>query len=748
MMPLAAFLLALTALASPVADDPPFGFAGLELYKLDDNAVALTAADLNADGRTDFAAINNAKHRIEIFLQKTPEQYEADRKKPRVFDEINQIHDDARFAKEVIALESDARALAAADFTGDGKIDLAYLANPGRVFILERVGDRWTSRRDYKVKDAANTSDALLAADLDNDGRTDLAVLKKGEVAVLYQRDPGASGAGGLRAPVAFPTGFSNALGLAFVKPRDDRPHLVLYRRNDRIGIAARALLPKGLGPELSFETGKMSRVTFPSGGSFSIISVTGNAERIEHRTVKRVDRPDAKLSTPPEFYPVASDRLATGSSFGYGDVNGDGLTDVLLTKPSAASVLVFLQAAGGVFNPAITCSTFAGATCPCVGDFDGDGTTDVLVVSAEERAVGVARWAEGRLGLPTPITGLEGKPLLAVALPNADGATGAAIVTEVKRTRTLTVIDSLAADATRRSVTLAMKSPPTKILPADLDGDGDQDFVVLDDRGSFTLVRGDGKGGFESIASDKIGGAALLKDAETASFQVARLPSGRDALLSTKKTIGRALALDDAGRLAIQEQYNAGEDAKLTAIARLPEHAVAADRSSGGLVVLTRSDTGWQRTQEIDLTATVLRGVHAIRLDAAGTFGLVVVERNGFHVLRPGATSRVLEPQWTYTSETEGAKPWLVVEGDFNADRRPDFAVTDYVKRGLEFIVPTDKIGGEADRALRFEMFEEKSGYRTQNYVREMVRADLNADGKDDLVFLLHDRVLLYLQD
>jgi hypothetical protein len=95
-------------------------------------------------------------------------------------------------------------AVAAADFDGDGKIDLAALFVSGSsaaIAVLHGKGDGTFSPAMGLAVADANDDSSLLAADLDGDGRADLATTTHAGLAVFR------SGAGGFGPPVVLPAG-------------------------------------------------------------------------------------------------------------------------------------------------------------------------------------------------------------------------------------------------------------------------------------------------------------------------------------------------------------------------------------------------------------------------------------------------------------------------------------------------------------------------------------------------------------
>jgi hypothetical protein len=89
------------------------------------------------------------------------------------------------------------------------------------------------------------------------------------------------------------------------------------------------------------------------------------------------------------------------------------------------------------------------------------------------------------------------------------------------------------------------------------------------------------------------------------------------------------------------------------------------------------------------------------------------------------------------------------VVSGDLNQDGRKDLVFLETAKSYVDLV--TFEEGNKLVPANRWQVFEERTFRNRRNDLpepREAVIADLTADGKSDLVVLVHDRVLLYPQD
>jgi hypothetical protein len=99
-------------------------------------------------------------------------------------------------------------------------------------------------------------------------------------------------------------------------------------------------------------------------------------------------------------YPPTASSTLNCGagsspSSVALGDLNGDGRLDIAVTTAGTHHVLVFFQGTGGTFptTPSLTLGSAGVTDAPsavALGDLDGDGALDIACASAGDNNLGV----------------------------------------------------------------------------------------------------------------------------------------------------------------------------------------------------------------------------------------------------------------------------------------------------------------------------------------------------------------------
>src|SRR5690606_4510250 len=105
-----------------------------------------------------------------------------------------------------------------------------------------------------------------------------------------------------------------------------------------------------------------------------------------------------------------------------FGDVDGDGLIDVIAADPETSRLLVFRQRRGGGLDLGSGFPSLASIEILVGGDFNHDGNVELILYSSSEKLLGVTEWDGHRLTFPTPLP-VEGLLAAAtVAELNGDG--------------------------------------------------------------------------------------------------------------------------------------------------------------------------------------------------------------------------------------------------------------------------------------------------------------------------------------
>lgn len=427
-----------------------------------------------------------------------------------------------------------ARALAAADFNSDGKIDLAIGTGVQRtVAYLPGTGDGGFLAPTYY---ASGNASSIVAADLNGDSRPDLAVTGDTSVSVFLNAGSGmfgtvmttnlpfqstylaytdlnsdgkvdlvaaarssnalvllfGNGNGGFQPPEAYVAG--NYPSSVAPVPNDDGSTFLLSGESLSRQTAILPVSRTGAvsAPRFRFVGGTPSDVKtadLNGDGQPDVVVANGNI-------VVLASSADGKLSSPVGFQvPAGTGAVAIG------DVNGDGRQDVLTAGGSALSVL--LGRGDGTLQAATSTTVASNARSLTLADYNGDGKLDAAVASYESPGISILLGrGDGTFNAPTAtgVTGLRPTAVYAADF-NGDGKADLAALLSTPAGTALTLAffagQGNGTFAAARTAPLTRQDSQSGMFAAgDVNGDGKLDLAFAT-RLQLGLVLGDGAGGF-----------------------------------------------------------------------------------------------------------------------------------------------------------------------------------------------------------------------------------------------------------
>lgn len=754
--------------AAAAAEDAPdlsayYGFLPVEIFKLETRSSNMVAGDLNHDGLTDLALVDNGHSRIDL-LQQRKEQ-------PEKLDEVgaakvNQISSDWRFEHRKIPVDHEIAALTLGDFNGDGRTDLAYFGTPDQLVIRRQPesGD-WVEKRQIRLPDVLPLPWLLAAGDLNNDGKDDLVALGRYESYLLYQQADGTLGT-----PKRL-LNTSEKLGLAQIADLDgDGRNDLCYLAGEgqTRSLCARLQLDDGqLGPEYRFELERPRALTLqnvdgrPGQEILALDSRTGRLKMVQLQPPRK-DAADVME----HLIQFGFGRQGGGKErdLAVGDLDGDGLSDVVATDPEASRMLVFRQRPGSGLDLGNPFPGLVGVEQVRLADFDGDKRSEVVVQSGSEKTIGLSRYEDGRLTFPQPLP-IEGEPAaLDVADLDGNGKLEITYISRAKEGRSATyTLHALRRTedgqwephrfGDKTAVPLELKSAPDRLTHFDANGDRRADFLVFQGSGRTPQLFMTNDNGVprEVTAQGSFGLGAV--SAAAVSFSEL---GGKPAVLVAQENFARNMQVDAQGKWRVADQYNTPESgARVAGVTALDldgkpgNEIVLVDTGVRKLRVLRQEEGVYRPWKEIELGEFAYKGLRIADLNGDDRGDLLLIGADKFAVLYAGGATPELKELASFESRLENVYPSDVSVGDLNGDGRMDAVIIDTREHFVELV---DYVAEKGFRhALYFRVFEEKSFTEKEgsgSEPRESLIADVTNDGRPDLVLLAHDRVLVYPQD
>ena len=744
-----------------------FGFASPEIFPIDNDIGQLHSADIDGDGLNDLVLVNNSRSKINILFNQTGQTNLAALAKPSVKRELNELPPDARFRIESIASEKRISSLVVADLNGDKRPDLAYYGEPKELVVQYNQGtNNWSAPKRWPIDDGQLTPNALVSGDLNGDGRTDLLLLGDNFIYFIPQSADHTFGE-----PEKIPfTGAVKAIQVLDIDG-DGRNDLLLINWESDSPFRFRLQNADGqLGPELYFTLPRVRSYVadnLVSNKETEVVTIAQNSGRaqVSHFVRKPAEALSATFKLG-QFSALPLNKTEkTRRGLIWADIDGDSLPDLLVAEPDSGQLSVYFQKPGGALAAPRKFSTLTGISDIAVADWDGDGKPEIFLLSADERRVGVTRLDEKKL-LPFPtLIPLDGKPLaLAVGSLKPGAKPVLAVIVDNEGKRTLITRN---ADGTGKTQKLndSFKSNPTTVAFQDVNQDGLTDLVVLIPYEKIKVLLQVAGKDFDEQDVTPPGGT--MEQPWLASADVDG--DGKAELLLPQKNFLRAVVLKQEAAaqnstnrsgwvFSVKDQINgAASNSKLTGAAAVPNGTNVSlfllDAERKTLTLCERDSVGaWQVVRNLQLpTYADFSGV-IVRPLALGNTNVNSVTLQGLNTV---AWQALRGYTWEFTEldgyETPIKDGYLndVITGDLDSDGRKDLVFMETAKNYLD-LVTFDK-EQKLVPANRWQVFEEKTfrGRRAElPEPREALVADVTGDKKNDLIIIVHDRILVYPQE
>jgi hypothetical protein len=762
---LTALVLASASLSRAENVTNSFGFTGPEIFPIDPQINLLHAADLDGDGRNDLVVANNLRSKIALLWNQTGKTNRTAAANPLRKLEINELPPDARFRIDSLPTDERLGALAVADFNGDGRPDLALYGDAKDLEVIYNEGTNgWSKPKHWHITDGQLNANALTEGDLNGDGRPDLVLL--GDSGALYFLPQLADHT--LGEPQKIPcSGTPKSVQIVDLDG-DGRNDLLLVDWDSPTPLRFRLQNSAGqLGPEVYFKTPPLRSFcadNLEGGAKNYVVTIARDSGRA---SVSQFTRQPAELLSGAfrcgqfQILPLTKAETAQRGLL-WADVNGDGSPDLLVAEPASGQLSIYLQRADGTLAPPRTFPTLAGVSQLAAADWDGDGQPEIFLLSRDENAVGVTRFDKNG-GLPFPtLVPLDGKPLVMAVGALKSGAKPSLCVIVDQDGRRSLVTRPADGKAKAQKLSENFKSSPTALNLQDVNQDGRVDLVALIPYEKIKVLLQKSGGDFDELDVDPPGGA--IEQPWLASADVDG--DGRAELLLAQKNFVRAVVLEQQARASgttnqpdwvfrVKDQINgAAGDSRIagaTAV-RNGTNSVPAifllDAEHRQLTLCERDTAGvWRVSRNVDLPVSDFAGLQTVAL--GGVPSVAFLGQNAVAWLPLAGEVWELTTLDGYDTPIKDGYLNDVVAGDLSNNGRKDLVFLETAKNYLDLVsfdthhklVPSN----------RWQVFEQHTFRGRSDALpepREALVADVTGDRKNDLIVVVHDRILVYPQD
>ena len=613
--------------------------------------VAVVAADMNGDGRPDLVVTNSNSNNVSVLLGSggtifQPQQtfaagsvvYSlavADLNGDGVPDVV--VANDANNTisllqgngngtlqpQKTFAVGTNPFSVAVSDVNRDGKLDVV-VANFNSSNIGVLVGNGNGTLQTQLTFAAATHPSSVALSDVNNDGRPDLAVVNQGSnnVSVLLGEVPLAVLSINRTTPPGPLTSDSSVTyTVTFNEPVTgvDATDFTLALS----GVAATTpVVVSGSGAVYSITINAISgtgtlQLSLVDDGS--IKDAAGNSLQAGN-IVSFQNQPTSATGQSPASVVAA-------------DVNGDGKADLIVANENSNTVGVLLGNGDGTFLAQQTVATGPDPLSVVAFDMNGDGKLDLVVANGNNNTISLLLGnGNGTFQSQQAVSVGTGSyaRLLAVADVNGDGRPDVAVGNGASKS-TVTVLLSNGGGTFQTPRTFATGSYPRSVALADVNGDGRLDLIVGNDSSnSISVLLGNGNGTFAAQQT---------------------FATGIDPI---------ALALSDLNG-----------DGKLD--------VAVANFGSNSASVLLGNGNGTFQSQRTFATGAQPFYITIADINRDGPLDLIVPDQTtgsatGSVTILEGVGDGTFQPQQTFPA---GQFPVAVAVADFNADGKPDMAVT-----------------------------------------------------------------------
>jgi len=728
----------------------PFGFAPPELTLSAFGTRNLQTGDFDQDGTLDLAVLNPGSGRVDLHIQKESEEKETEPVLHRERWQPQLSH--PRFQRESLLLQHAPLAMVSGDFNQDGAEDLAVVNDQDRLEIYH--GPMTAGWRPADILDipAATGEPGSLLWDPQEQilvllGERDLSEVSWNDESKRYTVTQLASlPQGERRRNLLLLDVDGNGQKDILYESGTSSFNLAVHLR----GASGSALL---LRPQIEPEAERF--LPHPSSPT-SVLALHKRSPTLlqfEFQPGRKTEATDLQI----EYIPLGTRQTPDVL---WADVNRDGLDDLLVIEKGQPELSWSQSGKDGSLTskPSLPLPVSPGWVLEGTWSSTASGP-QFLLHDPESKYLAITSYDKGRFRIPTALAHEE-TILRAAAWPSPENASDR-IVGIIRDSQNLyhAVVWSLKEDLSalqeeQRIALEELKRDPSEIfrLPPDQDRPGL--FLITNPLGTALMLQIGPDGQLNNMPPAKGFSSKLLERLKAQQIQA--LPSGvfPTPWVLFKGSTVLFLRTGEDGTLQVVDQLNLrerGEAVALLPLDRSAETVAVFDRTRNRFELHARDESGIYRYQSfVQVPPFQFQSATLSTPSDTGDMTLRMQGRTQCMVIHASSPRVEVTSKRLYESDLPKTRPTLLAVGDFNGDRSSDVVMVDAVaNHTLELL---QQKGDTWESNMHFALFETSPGAAGRRggarEPREMVVVDVNGDGLDDLLMLIHDRILLYLQD
>ena len=745
------------------ATDGSLEFTDADFVKVGPGVSCLTLSDINGDGVKEVVFVNNNKGEIGILRRRQkdePEEQTLD------FEDINKVPDSERFKLVTHAVNNNISSLLVADRNGDGRLDIVFYGDvDGLCYVEQKQDGSFGPPRkiaDFKV---AKRIDALRAADFDGDGKEDIFALGTEEFTIFQEGHDrrvfplNASYRDKIKEFDILDVNGDGRLDIVFFSADSFYAGHVLVQDPHGEFVQEELISSHISGPVEPCENGAAKRL---------FLTLDKGDNRVRELTLDLEEQPvrEGRLNTAVEAVTLGA-APGVSDDFEIGDLDGDGRPEIVAGNKGKNEFVVMQVGDDGV-------GVLRSPAPRNVSDLAfvrlDDGRSALFSLSRDDKIFGVSRIGLTGVTFPRPIN-TQGVVEF-VRLAKIDGEQPTLVWVEKRgdayaaMTVPAAALAEKAFDEQKGSIDVeavalrfgedeanlkdSLPKKPERLAFADFNGDGHSDLVLYwSYSGKESLYLGHGNGTFTSVIVEQ----EFLEEQKDQPLLVADIDKdGTEDVLLAQPGFVRLLKVDEKNKLYVERQFNWEFDTVSRLIPYPGEgmpRFVALAGSQAKIVELDLNASEFRLIATIDLTGLDIGTIKLGDVDGNGAPDLLTLGQNALSIVYNKNEGMALQSRIVFDASQEYFNYWNIRPADLDGDGKDEVLLFDSKKAMFEIHRRQDD--GTLRPICRQRLFEKTIGQRgeTDSYElpQELAVGDMDGNGKADLIFILQDRIAIYLQ-